>query len=269
MASGPENTTLSGIAAILAAIAWPSVAIAAVLIYRAKLISVLDILILKLRDAKRVKAGQLEIDTVQEIDQVVNQAGATAGSHVNDKEIPENQIQAARLIDKKLKAAPIAFSQKLDVIYQQVRELVDEYQSARQNMPSGPARTRQMNEIAAKMRALSIAAHPLLPVLKEGEKPGERLAVICILQVRPELGYFDWLIEIVMKEDQAFILFHASLAILELVRTYSYLRPEIAAEAIRKALDRVTSFSGGKPDQNTIDVLNEALSRLTRTERAN
>ena len=54
-------------------------------------------------------------------------------------------------------------------------------------MPSGPRlyAPAKMNEIAAKMRALSIAAHPLLPVLKEGEKPGERLAVICILQVRP------------------------------------------------------------------------------------
>jgi hypothetical protein len=262
-------TTLTGIAAILSAIAWPLVAVAFFLIYRTKLISIIDILTVKLREAKHVKAGQLEIDTEQQIGQVLNETSAAAGGQVITREIPEGQIHAAELVGDRLNAAPISLSQKLDIVHKQIYELVQEYDDTRQNMPSGPARTRQMNEIAAKMRALSIVAYPLLRFLTAGKKPGERLAAICILQVRPELGYFDWLIERVMKEDQAFILFHASLAILELVRTYSYLRPDIAAEAIRNALDRVTRFSGGKPDQNTIDVLNEALSRLTRTERAN
>jgi hypothetical protein len=114
------------------------------------------------------------------------------------------------------------------------------------------------------MRALSIAARPLLVTLMSGEKSGERLAAICILQVRPELGYFDWLVERVMEEDQPFILFHASLAILALIKSHPYVKPEIASQSIRAALERVVGFKGGKPDQNTIDVLTDALSLVSR-----
>ncbi len=262
----PGPTTLTGIAAILSAIAWPSVAIAVFVIYRTKISSIVDIFISKLRDAKHVKAGQLEIDTEQQIDQVLNETSAAAGSQIITREIPVGQIHAAELVGDKLNAAPIALSQKLDIVHKQIYELVQEYESTRRDMPKGPARTRLMDETAAKMRALSIAAQPLLPFLTGGKRPGERLAAICILQVRPEIGYFDWLIERVMKEDQAFILFHASLAILEIIRAHSYLLPDIAAEAIRNALDRVISFPDGIPDQNTIDVLNEALVQLIRRQ---
>lgn len=258
----PDSTTLGGIAAILRAIAWPCVAILFYLVYRPKLAAVFDILILKLRYAKHLKAGQIEIDTEEAIHRVVKAAGERAGNGQLQREIPEEQVYAAQEVGKRLSAAPIAFSHKIDVVYKQIYELVDQYESTRQEMPSGAPRTRKMNEIAARMRALSIAAYPLLPTLVAGEKPGERLAAICIQQVRPELGFFDWLIERVMNEEQPFLFFQAALAILKLVKAHPYLRPDTASSSIQNCLARLRSFKGGEPDRNTIEVLEEALSTL-------
>ncbi len=255
-------TTLGGIAAILQAIAWPCVAVAFFLVYRSKLASIFDILAVKLRDAKHVKAGQIEIDTEEAIHRAVSEAGERASNEQFLKAIPDEQIRAAQAVGEQLKAAPIAFSHKLDFVHTQAYDLVNQYEAARREMHPGPTRTRKMNEIAAKMRALSIAAYPLLPVLMGGKIPGERLAAICVLQVRPELGYFDWLIERVMNESQPFLFFQASVAILELVKSHPYLHPEIAGRSIREALEKISNFQGGPPDQNTIEVLEEALKRL-------
>ncbi len=254
-------STLGGIAAILQAVAWPLVAFLFFLIYRTKVGAIIDVIVQKLGEAKHLKAGQIEIDT-EAIDRVVDQAGRAANQQEVKKEIPGNQIEAARLVGEKLDASPVAFSQKLDAVHRWIYGLVDEYEKVRRDLGSCLARTRAMNEITAKIRAYALVAHPLLPSLMEGSQPGERLAAICILQVKPELGQFYWLVDRIMQEEQAFILFHASLAILELVKTHRYLSRETSGEAIRSALEHVNGFSGGKPDQNTVDVLNEALSLL-------
>jgi len=260
--SSPAPTLLGGIAAILQAVAWPCAAVVFYLVYRDKLASIFDILVVKLKDAKHLKAGQIEIDIERAIYQVANEAWEQGGNQQFQKEIPEEQIQAAEEVGDRLSAAPIAFSQKLDVVHRQIYELVNQYEVTRRDMPSGPMRTRKMNEIAAKMRAFSIAAYPLLPTLMAGEKPGERLAAICIQQVRPELSFFDWLVERVMKEEQPFLFFNASLAILELVKAHPFLNSEVAGESLRQALDKIRHFKEGQPDQGTIELLEEALSRL-------
>lgn len=266
MVGEPSISTgmLTGIASILRAIAWPGIVIFFFLIYRTKLTEIFDVLIQKLKDAKHLKAGQVEIDTEQAMDTVIEKSGEGAKSQGVLKEIPKEQVQAAQKVGEELNAAPITFSHKLDVAHKQIYKLINQYEQTRHTLPSGSKRTNAMNEIAAKMRALAIAAYPLLPLLMAGEKPGERLAAVCILQIRPELGYFDWLIERVMNEEQPFLFFHASLAILETVKAHPYFRREIARESIHSAIERIGSFQNGQPDQNTIDVLNQALSLLSR-----
>jgi hypothetical protein len=261
----PAATNLSGIAAVLQAIAWPLVAIFFLLIYRSRIGLALDVISQKIREAKHLKAGQVEIDTAEAISKVANQVAESASVQDVKKEIPETQIEAARVIGEKLKSAPIGTTQKVDLAERSINALIDEYEKTRREMRSGPARTRAMDEITAKIRAYAIAARPLLPSLVQGSRPGERLTAICILQVRPEVGYFYWLVGRIMEEDQAFLLFHASLAILALVKTHSDLKDESAAKAVRAALDHVKGYSGGGgPDPNTVDVLNEVLSRLGR-----
>jgi hypothetical protein len=255
-------TTIGSIAALLQAVCWPIVVLLLLGMYRSKIGLVFDIICTKLKEAKHVKAGQFEIDTELAITQAMNRTAEQASRETIGKEVPKNQIEAAILVDEELNAAPLAFSRKLDVVHSQLYSLVDQYENVRRDQPSGPARTRRMNEIAAKMRAISIAAYPLLLPLMAGKRTGERLAAICIMQVRPEIGYFDWLVERIMEEDQPFVFFHASLAILELVKAHSYLRPKIAADLIRRGIERLESFRDGKPDANTIEVLDHALAIL-------
>lgn len=225
----------------------------------------LDVLIQKLKDAKHVKVSQLEIDT--EINKLVSDTGESAGTQKMQNEIPESQIKTAQLISDKVDAAPIPYSQKVDLAHRQIYDLVDEYEEIRQREPGGSRRTRMMNEVAAKMRALAFVTYPLLPALMAGKRAGERLAAICTLQVRPELGHFYWLVERIMEEEQPFIFFHASLAVLELVKTHSFISRETIEPAILKALERIQDFRGGRPDQNTVDVLNEILKRLQGQNR--
>jgi hypothetical protein len=260
--TGSPATTIGSIAALLQAVAWPIVVLLLLGMYKSKVRILVDIICEKLKEAKHVKAGQFEIDTELAITQAMNRTAEQASTQKMGNEVPKDQIQAAILVDERLNASPIAFSQKLDVVHKQLYSLVDQYETVRREQASGPARTRLMNEIAAKMRAISIIAYPFLPPLMAGKRAGERLAAICIMQVKPEIGYFDWLIERIMEEDQPFVFFHASLAILESVKAHSYLRPKIAADLIRRGIERLESFRGGKPDTNTIEVLNHALAIL-------
>jgi len=96
-----------------------------------------------------------------------------------------------------------------------------------------------------------------------GYSPGDRLAAVCILQVVPEFGFFNWLVERIKNEDQPFILFHSAVAILSLVQTGTYSDSAAIRQGINDALQHVKAFKGGVPDRNNIDVLNEALSKLT------
>jgi len=254
--------TLSGIAAILQAIAWPIVAVLFFSIYRSKIGPFLDILTTKLAAATKVKAGQLEFEIVQEIKEVVEKTGGSAGGGIENGEIPKSQREAAKEIDRKLREAPLAEQNVFKAVEYQIQYQVKEYERIRIEMQAGPQRTRKMNEIAGKIRSLSLAGRPLLRSLTQSESAGERLAAFCFLQVVPEFGYFSWLINRIMVEPQAFLLFQAAVAVLELVRARMYPDATKIREQIELAMRHVSDFKDGKPDQNTIDVLNEALGLL-------
>jgi hypothetical protein len=254
--------TLSGIAAILQAIAWPIVVVVFFLVYRSKICSLLDIITTKLAAATKLKAWQLEFETVQEIKDVVEKTGGTAGGGIENGEIPKDQLDAAKEIDRKLRETPLAEERVFRAVEYQIQYQAKEYERIRIEMPPSPQRTRKMNEVAGRIRSLSLAGRPLLHSLMKGKSAGERLAAICFLQVTPKFEYFTWLIDRIMNENQAFLLYQAAVAVLELVRTRMYPDGTKIKEQIERAMRLVSDFKGGRPDQNTIDVLNEALRLL-------
>ena len=257
------STTITGIAAILQAIAWPTAIAMLLLIYKARIWSLLEVITKKIETATKVKAWELEIETTeQEIKQVVKQAGEAGAAGITERQIPKSQVQAAKAINKKLQETPLSERRVVSVVADQVGSLIQEYERIRNEWGPGPSRTRKMNEVAAKMRALSLAARPMLPSLTLGASAGEKLAAICFLQVEPDAEYFPWLIEQVMNAQQAFILFQASVAVLELVRNHKYADGAGIKQEIERALQHVSNFAGGRPDQNTMDVLNDALKLL-------
>ena len=253
---------LSSIAAILQAVAWPAVAAMFLIIYRSRIGSLLEVLTKKLAAATKVKAWQLELETTeQEIHDAVNKTGETASSEALTPKIPENQLKAAKEINQRLLESPLSVQRALGVVQRQVNSLIEEYERLR-DFPSGSMRTRSMNEVVAKMRSLSVAARPLLHSLMAGQSAGERLAAICILQVVPEADYFSWLVERIKSESQPFVFYQAALAVLELVDTHEYPDPAKIKEGIAEALKHISSYKGGAPDQNTMDVLNQALGQV-------
>jgi hypothetical protein len=122
-------------------------------------------------------------------------------------------------------------------------------------------RTKKMTAIVAGMRALSLAALPLQAQLISESSPGARLAAICMLQISPDPDYFDWLIERLNAEDQAFILCQAAVAVLELVQSGKLDDKIKAHESICGALNHISSF-GDHPDQNTVEILQTAVAKV-------
>lgn len=261
--SAPSASLLSSIAAIVQAVVWPFVIVLFFIVYRSRVGSLFEVLTKKLATATDLKIWQFELKTTEQgIQEVVEKTGEASRTETLGTSIPAPQRQAAQDINKLLEDAQLTGQSAVGVVQKQVQALIKEYEDARTGMSRGPLRTMAMNEIAAKMRALSLAARPLLRSLVKGQSVGERLAAICILQVAPEFGYFPWLIERIKSEDQPFVFFQAAVAVLELVRVGMYPDAVKIKAAIQDALQRITSFKDGVPDQNTIDVLNEAVSRV-------
>jgi hypothetical protein len=249
---------LSGIAAILNALAWPAVAALFFLTQRTEISQVLKVLGNKLSAAKKVKFGQLELE------EALEEGVSDAREHISDaampKSVPEDQIQAAASLKERVATAELPESKVLDAVRRQIYDLASEYESVRSEMPSGHIRTRKMNEIAAGMRTLALAGLPLRAQLTRSDSVGERLAAICMLQVEPRPRFFRWLIQRVKTETQPFVFYQGAVAVLELIKKRFYVNPEEVRKEIAEAIRVISSFPNGSPDRNTLDVLNEALS---------
>jgi len=251
---------LSSIAAVLSAMAWPGVAAWFLFSNRIRIAFLLKVLSRKLSSAKKLKFGQFELE--EELEEAVSEAGAEITDVDTSRTVPENQVHAAESLKKKVINSSIPRSEVLEAVRAQIYDLADQYEFVRDHMASGPLRTRRMNEIAAGMRTLALAALPLRTELTRSKKVGQRLAAICILQVQPRPRYFRWLIDRVKTEDQAFVLFQAAVAVLELVKKRLYVNADEARSAINEGIRTISAFKGGPPDQNTLDALNEALGLL-------
>jgi hypothetical protein len=259
----PTPTTLSAIAAILQAVAWPLVALIFFLLYRARIGTLLDILSEKLATASKVKAWQLELDnTSEDIKDAVKKAGDAADPDNTLGKISRAQVQAAEEVRDKIRDSPLPDTRALPAVREQLYALIQEYDNSRRDLPPGFVRTKKMTAIVAGMRALSLAALPLQSQLIGEQSPGARLAAICMLQISPDPDYFDWLIERLNQEDQAFILCQAAVAVLELVQSGKLDDKAHARDAISVALHHITSFSSGHPDQNTLEILQSALAKV-------
>jgi hypothetical protein len=102
-------------------------------------------------------------------------------------------------------------------VRQQLAGLVQEYETIRSTMDSGDPRTRKMEVVVSKMRALGLAGYPMLPELAASASPGQRLAAVVILQSIPNPDYIPWLAQR-LRVDAPFVGYHAAVALLTAVR---------------------------------------------------
>ncbi|MBV8728309.1 MAG: hypothetical protein JO336_00730 [Acidobacteriia bacterium] len=130
----------------------------------------------------------------------------------------------------------------IGTIKAQLEQLSRTYADVRTNQKPGPERTVAMEEIAGKMRALSVAAAPLLTELKSADPAGLRLAAIAILEMKPDPAEAEWLTERLATESP-FVGYHAALALRESAAIVSCADKQAFLRAIEKARASVPQVS--------------------------
>jgi hypothetical protein len=119
-------------------------------------------------------------------------------------------------------------------IRDQVISLARRYERERASRPPGPERTAAMEEVTREMRQLALVAYPMIDELSDSNLPGERLAAIAFLQIKPDAGYLDWLAERISYE-KPFARFQAALALRNATRSLSQEHRAALQAAIDKA----------------------------------
>lgn len=197
-------------------------------------------------------AAQVEGSSVEEkLRQAVDEEARRAFNEDTDAESGPTPaaLEAAQTVEQ------LARQSRRPAVREQVRDLAGEYESIRKLMPPGDARTRRMEVVFAKMRALAFASKPLLDDLKQSDSPGERLAAVAILQMTPDPTSLDWLADRV-KAEKPFIGYHAAVALLNAAR-------ELAnghRGKVKAAIEAALAYLGpGKDETDRKRTLDEAL----------
>jgi hypothetical protein len=244
--------TLKAVSELISALAWPAVFVILLVTQRRTLTRLLESLVELVRSSHHIKVGDLiDVEVDRSARQAEQQSDPASG-------VSFTQVEAASRV------TTLVGQSELPTVRAKMLEFAREYEATRSSMASGPERTRTMNAIVAKMRTLALAAKPLLREFSLDENsPGTRLAAISILELSPDPSYVDWLVAR-MSIEQPFVLFHSSLALLAIARNCVPADRDRVRDRIERALAVVRSFKGGRPDTNTVENLQTALSELGR-----
>lgn len=215
------------VADFLAALLWPAVALAAIFTFRESI-------------RRRIEEGgvsgsigplKIEIEKLTEASgaqtkAVLNEAAAVqpgnAASRAEDGEekggltkgpAPYEQARAAAV-----HTAAQQSSQAENVLLQEARKLARDYEELRASMLPGDERTRRMEVVMSKMRTLGLAIFPWRLNLMNSDSPGERLAAIAALQVRPDYEALTWLGDR-LRTEKPFVGYHAAVALVQAARS--------------------------------------------------
>lgn len=146
-----------------------------------------------------------------------------------------------------------------DPVAARIGVLARKYEEIRESMPSGRARTIQMESIAHEMRDLAPTGQYLVPQLQASESPGERLAAITMLQAQPNSTYLPWLARHVDPLlEKPFISYHAAVAL----RGAANNLPLRELMGARELLVSATMHAKSKPDRDRDNTLDLALKEL-------
>jgi hypothetical protein len=147
-------------------------------------------------------------------------------------------------------------------IAHEVVELAARYEQIRRDMPSGNARTQQMTEVFASMKARAAGALPMLRELQLGGSAGKRLSAVAILQMFPRPDQLDWLARrLDPEEEKPFFGYQAAIGLLEAVRSL----PVTDCAELRKAIALARALAERlKGDADRLNVLSTAERELAQ-----
>lgn len=151
------------------------------------------------------------------------------------------------------------------IVRQRIQELAREYELARVALPSSPERTERMEAIVRKMRSLFISNPYPIDELMFSDSPGERLAAVVSLQIKPkeEKKYLEWIAER-LYDEKPFIGVQASLALLSAARVLDYLQRSDIRAAINEAKYRLQQKDLKESEQwQILEVAENTLNEKT------
>ena len=144
-------------------------------------------------------------------------------------------------------------------IRDQVLVLAARYERERAARAPGPERTTAMEEVTRPMRALALAAYPMLDTLMNSDSPGQRLAAVAFLQIKPNPDAIPWLAQRFATEAP-FIKYQAALAL----RNGAKLLPTEHRDRLRSAVQEAKKMLTAQSATDTAEyrVLLEAEREL-------
>ena len=232
---------IGAIAELVNAIAWPLVIILFVVLFRERISDLLAQL-------EELKLGSASAKIRREVERVASTVPIGAKPEPPNKQ----QIEIAQRIEE------LSQSTDMGEVRRQMLNLAREYENTRAAMNSGHSRTRRMEGITNKMRTLGLACYPYLSEFTRKDNPGERLAAIAILQVKPDHSYLQWLADRA-KIEKPFVGYHAAIALLVAAR----LLDVKWRDDILSAVKRAKSYVEDKKHSDRYQILNEAMFELS------
>lgn len=237
---------IQAIASVVGAIAWPLTALTIVFIFRKPLLSFLS------------NVGDIEIAGAKfkRLQQELHKAD-TEASRKKELFAPPTQAEQERAVEVEelLEGVPSLIRKEADA-------LAFEYEKVRASMPASDDRTRKMEIVVAKMRAIGRAVYPLRNELASSASAGKRLLAIAALQVLPDYDMLTWLAERI-KGEKPFIGYHALLALAQAAKSPSAAahRSELI-ESLRVAQSAKDSFGTDADRYRLLQTFEENVGQL-------
>lgn len=235
---------ITAVAALVAALAWPSALLAALLTFKKEIRQAIAKVPGLFDRMKSVKIFEIEAELEKVADEAIKGDAGKGGS------ISPSELMAAG----RIKGESHEIGQQ--ALLSQMDRLCVEYDTIRRIMPPSASRTRAMTQVLVRMRMLGPSVSDSLDAYTSSSSAGSRLAAVAMMQIQPEKADLDWLLRR-FSEDAPFIFYHASLALQSVVNNIPSRLPDVKNTA-SKALQIVRSFDG-EPDPETIFVLQALL----------
>jgi len=143
-------------------------------------------------------------------------------------------------------------SVSIKLVREQLHSYARLYERIRQRLRPSDLRTKRMEDVFEKMRALAVASYPLLEDLKRSPSPGDRLAAVSILQVFADERSLPFLVDIIGSQ-KPFVGYHAVKALriaVGSIDTSSYSQLLAAIQTAQLRLE--TAAAGFDCDRQTI-----------------
>lgn len=243
-----SSERIQALASAIGAVAWPLTLLVLVYVYHKQIIIFIS-------NATEIEIVGAKFKRLQrELEKVDEEASKRNAPSTQPTEAEQAQAENIGII----------FDREPALIKKEAQILAQEYDHLRASMPKGVQRTRKMEIIVARMRALGRAIYPYRYELAASLAPGMRLQAIASLQISPDYDMLDWLAMRLQKE-QPFIAYHALVAIIQAAKNpFASTHLYSLNQTLEIAKSSLSRFDGDSEIHNLVTELENSIMQITK-----